>query len=192
MKSPMKKYTGQGMWEGVQGFHSLSRHVTLPAPPLVHQPEAPCAPHYWDFYGGFVMIKRCVSPMHQLVPTSEPSTCGSLCLEPFNDSLSGSHCVPSLPAGVFSKPPTPRTAPPMASPSIALISRILSLLTCPLLSPQPPTPLNKCKSLTARDIFHCLCKNTEITQVLRTINKWEIVAEGISECMRYGFAQKRQ
>ena len=39
-----KRHTGQGLCPGAHNFHSLFRHVTLPAPACVHQPTSSLNP----------------------------------------------------------------------------------------------------------------------------------------------------
>lgn len=49
-----KRCRGQGMWEGVWGFHDLSECTTVLAPPPTHQPGRSLNPILSGFYGGFI------------------------------------------------------------------------------------------------------------------------------------------
>ena len=45
-----KRYTGQGMWEGRQGFHAFCRHTALPRSPFEHQSGSSPNPVILGFY----------------------------------------------------------------------------------------------------------------------------------------------
>ena len=47
--SRWKRWVGQGMWEGTQIFHALSRHATFPAPSWLHQAGSSRNPVLWGF-----------------------------------------------------------------------------------------------------------------------------------------------
>lgn len=133
-------------------------------------------------------VQLAVSPTHQACPNSEPP---KPCLHRALVMLSGLtfHSFTSALVGVFSKTPVPGLSSPILPPNsppkhrFLSISCIFLLLICSLFSSPPP---NECKSLTAGTFYICntrICKNTDITQAPRTIDKGEIFAKGTDVCM---------